>query len=147
MPHFQKCLAPKGKSLDNLLIIKALAFSFSGGIGIHYWNCEGYDFLKGKDIVVLGTPHLNNVVYNMYAKVIGIDLNNIDLEMQYQKIDWNGFRFMFMAYNDRDMREIQLSLIESELVQAIGRARALRTDARVEVYSNLPLLVSDKFVY
>jgi len=96
--------------------------------------------------VVLGTPHLNNVVYNMYAKVIGIDLNNIDLEMQYQKIEWNGFRFMFMAYNDRDMREIQLSLIESELVQAIGRARALRTDAKVEVYSNLPLQVSDKFV-
>ena len=114
---------------------------------IHYWNCEGLDILKGKDIVVLGTPHLNTVVYNLYGKIIGIDLDNIDLEMKYQKIEWNGFRFMFMAYNDRNMREIQLSLIESELVQAIGRARALRTDAKVEVYSNLPLLVSDKFVY
>jgi hypothetical protein len=83
----------------------------------------------------------------MYAKVIGIDFKDIDLEMKYQKIEWNGFRFMFMAYNNKDMREIQLSLIESELVQAIGRARVIRTDAKVEVYSNLPLQVSDKFVY
>lgn len=116
-------------------------------MGIHYWNCEGLDILKGKDIVVLGTPHLNNVVYTLYAKVIGLDLNNCDLEMKHQKIEWNGFRFTFMAYNDKGMREIQLSLIESELIQAIGRARVLRTDAKVKVYSNLPLQVSDKFVY
>jgi hypothetical protein len=116
-------------------------------LDIHYGNCDGLDVLKGKDIVVLGTPHLNNVVYYLYATVMGIDLANIDLDMKYQKIDWNGFRFMFMTYNNEDLRKIQLSLIETELIQAVGRARTLRTDARVEVYSNLPLLVSDEFVY
>jgi hypothetical protein len=114
---------------------------------IHFGNCDGLDKLKGQDIVVLGTPHLNNIVYHLYATVMGIDLQQIDLEMKYQKIDWKGFRFMFMAYNNEELRKIQLSLIESELIQAVGRARTLRTDAKVEVYSNLPLLVSDKFVF
>ena len=114
---------------------------------VHFGNCDGLDKLKGQDIVVLGTPHLNNIVYHLYATVMGIDLANIDLEMKYQKIDRNGFRFMFMAYNNEELRKIQLSLIESELIQAVGRARTLRTDAKVEVYSNLPLLVSDKFVF
>jgi hypothetical protein len=42
---------------------------------------------------------------------------------------------------------IGLLLIESDLIQAIGRARTLRTDAKVEVYSNFPLRISDHFIW
>jgi hypothetical protein len=119
----------------------------SDNLEIHYGNCEGFDSLKGSDIVVLGTPHLNNIVYFLYAKVLGITLDDEGCLMRHQKIEWNGFRFMFMSFNDEQLRNIQLSLIESELQQAVGRARTIRTDAKVMVYSNLPLTISDRFVY
>ena len=119
----------------------------SDNLEIHYGNCEGFDSLKGEDIVVLGTPHLNNIVYFLYAKVLGITLDDEGCLMRHQKIEWNGFRFMFMSFNDEQLRNIQLSLIESELQQAVGRARTIRTDAKVMVYSNLPLTISDRFVY
>jgi hypothetical protein len=54
---------------------------------------------------------------------------------------------MFNCYDNLELREIQLGLIESDLIQAIGRARTLRTDATVEVYSNFPLRISDKFIW
>ena len=60
------------------------------------------------------------------------------------KVDWKGFRFRFMTYEDERLRNIQLSIIEAELVQAAGRARSLRTDAKVEIYSNLPLRIATR---
>ena len=42
---------------------------------------------------------------------------------------------------------IQLGLIESDLIQAVGRARTLRTEAIVELYSNFPLRISHQFVW
>ena len=44
------------------------------------------------------------------------------------------------------LREIQLYLIESELIQAVGRARLLRNDCTVTVLSNLPITQAD-FIY
>jgi hypothetical protein len=44
------------------------------------------------------------------------------------------------------LQNIQLSLIESELIQAAGRARALREDVEVDIYANLPLSITQTFV-
>ena len=115
--------------------------------GIHFGNCSGYDTLKGQDIAVVGTPHKNNIEYTLTAKVIGIDFKTTDTTISYQKIEYNGFRFMFKCYDNEQLREIQLGLIESDLIQAIGRARTLRTDANVQVYSNYPLRISDEFIF
>jgi len=38
-----------------------------------------------------------------------------------------------------------LSFIESDLIQAVGRARTLRTSAHVDLYSSFPLRISDEF--
>jgi len=48
--------------------------------------------------------------------------------------------------NDLLLREIQISIIESELIQSIGRARLLRNDCTVVVLSNLPIQQAE-FVY
>ena len=116
-------------------------------LNIHFGNCEGYNSLKGQDINVVGTPHFNNIVYLLYAKILGLDIHTSDNTMTYQNIEWNGFRFMFQCYDNLDLRNIQLSLIQSELIQAVGRARTLITDARVDLYSNFPLDLSTEFVY
>jgi hypothetical protein len=109
---------------------------------LHYGNCTGYDFLKGQNIAVIGTPHKNEILYLFTAYAMGIDLNQINLKIKDLKISWKGFSFRFSTYEDQRMMNIQLGAIESELVQAIGRSRSLRTDATVLVYSNLPLQIS-----
>ena len=43
-----------------------------------------------------------------------------------------------MTFADKSMRNLQLFLIETELEQAIGRARVLREDCAVYVFSNYP---------
>jgi hypothetical protein len=108
---------------------------------IHYGNCEGYDFLNGVDLAVVGTPHKNELHYLFTAYALGIDLTSVNLELQDLKIDWKGIRFRFTTYEDERLRNIQLGAIEADLVQAIGRARSLRTNAEVLVYSNLPLQI------
>jgi len=114
---------------------------------MYFGNCSGYDTLKGQNIAVVGTPHRNNVEYFLTAKVLGIEFNTTDTTMTYQQVTHNGFKFKFNRFDNEDLRMIQFSLIESDLIQAIGRARTLRTNAKVEVYSNYPLRISDDFIY
>jgi hypothetical protein len=78
---------------------------------------------------------------------MGINTNCIDKKMEYQTIQWKGRQFKFQTFNNPDLRNIQLHLIEGELTQAIGRARTIRTEAQVEVFSNFPLLMTDKFIF
>ena len=97
--------------------------------------------------MVIGTPHINEIVYLFHAEFLGIDTNNIDKKMDYQTIQHNGMQFKFKAFNNMDLREIQLNLIEGELIQAVGRARTIRTDAQVQVYSNFPLTIADEYIF
>jgi len=136
--------------VGNKLVItfKTFADQFNNPArNIHFGNCSGYDSLKGKDIAIVGTPHRNNIEYFLTAKVCGIDFKTTDTTMIYQRIEYNGFRFKFNCFENEELRKIQLSFIESDLIQAVGRARTLRTDAKVEVYSNFPLRISDSFRY
>jgi hypothetical protein len=112
---------------------------------VHFGNCEGYDHLNGKDIVLVGTPHNNELNYLFIAHSIGINLKELDCTLKDLKIDWKGYRFRFMSYEDERLRNIQLGIIEAELIQAAGRARSLRTEAKVLIYSNLPLQIADVF--
>lgn len=112
---------------------------------MYFGNCSGYDSMKGIDIAVVGTPHRNNIQYFLTAKVLGIDFKTTDTTMSHQKIDYNGFRFKFNCFDNEELRNIQLSFIESDLIQAVGRARTLRTSAHVDLYSSFPLRMSDEF--
>ena len=57
-----------------------------------------------------------------------------------QIVEHNGFRFWFSAYNDPNLRMLQFYFLESELRQAIGRARVNTELCTVTLYSNYPLL-------
>ena len=106
---------------------------------IHFGNLSGYDSLKGQDINIVGTYHLNNAVYLLYAKALGIKVKPSGQIMEMRTVERNGLRFRFNTYNSEKLQKIQMSLIESELLQAIGRARLLREDCSVHLYSNLPI--------
>lgn len=114
---------------------------------IYFGNCSGYDTLAGENLVVVGTPHRNNVEYLLLAKALGIDFNTSNTTMGFKEIKHNGFRFTFNCYDHPELREIQLGLIESDLIQAVGRARTLRTESTVELYSNFPLRIAHQFIW
>lgn len=103
----------------------------------------GINAFSGQDIAVVGTPHLNPIVYLLFANALGKKprgCNTAKNSTSYIKIKRNGFEFYFQTYNKEDiLQEIQLYLIEAELLQAIGRARALRNECTVTVLSNLPV--------
>lgn len=114
---------------------------------MHFGNCSGYDTLKGKDIAVVGTPHRNNLEYYLTGKALGIDFEISEKVMTMNEISFHGFEFNFNCFINPELRLIQLALIQSDLIQAVGRARTLRTNAIVKVYSNFPLRDADEFIY
>ena len=137
------------KKVDDLPVITFNSFGrhFKNPVqDMYFGNCSGYDTLKGSNIAVVGTPHHNNIEYFLTAKALGIDFKTSDTTMSHQKIEYNGFRFKFNCFDNKDLREIQLAMIESDLIQAVGRARILRTNAHVDLYSNFPLRLSDEFI-
>ena len=110
----------------------------------YFGNCSGGDELKGQDIAVIGTPNKPQFVYMFYAEIMGLTNNN-DFELEDQIIEWNDFRFRFFTYRNEGLRNIQLSLIEAELLQACGRNRTLREMCTTKVFSSLPLKITKKF--
>lgn len=121
--------------------------SFGDSIGtasdkMHFGNCSGYNDYKGKDINVLGCPHRANPQYFLMGKELGANVDKYNRQIRMQTVTTENFRFSFNTFDNEDLRQIQLSLIESELIQAVGRARALREDSRVDVYANFPLPIA-----
>ena len=106
---------------------------------IHFGNSEGHDELKEQSMAVIGTPHYPAWMYELIAYTLGFEVNDFQRP---QYVEHNGYGFRFMTYSDEILRSIQFWLIESELEQAIGRARLLsKKSAGVIVYlfSNFPL--------
>ena len=109
----------------------------------HFGNCSGYDHLKGQDIKVIGTPypHMSKVL--LLAKVLGITGST---EWGRKNVEYNGLEFNFSCFKDNDkLSGILFDLIHSDLVQAVGRARTLREDCRVDLYSNFPLRIATSY--
>jgi hypothetical protein len=105
----------------------------------HFGNTAGRDEWKGENIDVIGTPHLQPWIYEFFAYSIGLEFA-LDIALNPNAIvERNGYRFRFAAYDHTGLRNIQFYMIESELEQAAGRARLLRCDCTVNLYSNFPL--------
>jgi hypothetical protein len=107
---------------------------------MHYGKTTGFDHLKGKDIAVVGTPHANPKTIILYAVALGMPVASNEFDaIKQQCVDHNGFRFWFNAYDNEYLRTVQFHFIESDLKQAVGRARVNTEPALVKLYSNYPL--------
>ena len=123
------------------------ANSFKKGVkDIYFWNTSGYDKLKGQNIAVVGTPHVPENVYFLYAICLEIDFAPVDTKMSRQSVTYNGYTFPFMTYSHLELRDLQLGMINGELVQAVGRARTLREECNVLLLSNFPLKETTEFL-
>ena len=104
---------------------------------MHFGKVMGYDELKGQDINVLGTFFINPIAIFLYAKLLDMSIDSYEFENQI--VLHNGFRFPFSTYNNQDLRSIHFYIAQTELRQAIGRARVNTEHCKVYVYSNFPL--------
>lgn len=108
------------------------------GIGeMHYGNCEGSNMLEGEDILVIGSAYQPPFIYVLAAAALGFEIS--DTEMHNQYVEHNGYRFKYYAFDDEELRTVQFWMTESELEQAVGRARLLWHDCTAYVASNFPV--------
>ena len=105
---------------------------------LHFGNAEGSNTLEGEDILVVGTPYHADFIYKLAAFTMEMDFDE-DEEVEPQVVTHNGYRFRFTTFKDVDLQAIQFWMIESELEQAVGRARLLRNSCNVHLFSNFPL--------
>jgi hypothetical protein len=105
----------------------------------HFGNTAGCDEWKGQNIDVIGTYHQQEWVYKFFAYSIGLECDLDAAINPSAVVERNGYRFRFATYDDTTLRAIQFYMIESELEQAVGRARLLRCDCTVNLFSNFPL--------
>lgn len=117
---------------------KTITFMKEGIGSLHFGNTEGSNMLEGKDILVVGTPYHAEFLYKLAAISMGIEFDEEE-KMMLQIIDHNGYRFRFTTFRNEGLRKIHLWMIESELEQAVGRARLLRNACTVHLFSNFPL--------
>lgn len=119
---------------------------------INLRNCSGMDNLQDKDLAVVGTPHVPPVVYHLFAFLLGYNTNvgrTDDRECQYNIVSRNGFTFYFNTYFDNAyLQNIQFYLIDSALMQCVGRARLINNERRrVLVLSNYLIPQATVFNY
>lgn len=129
----EKLLRWFGLSINNLITFKS-----QGKGELHFGNTEGSNMLEGQDILVVGTPYHIEFLYKLVAFSMGVEFEE-DEKMTKQTTEHNGYRFKFTTFRDADLRHIHLWMIESELEQAVGRARLLRNECTVHLFSNFPL--------
>lgn len=105
----------------------------------HFGAIEGLDILKGKDIVVVGLPYHNELQYRffMYA-VYGTVYNPVE-KSRFRRIEYNNYSFKLNTQQNERYQRIQTYLISTELEQAVGRARLLRYNCKVYLYSGFPV--------
>lgn len=107
--------------------------------GIHFGNSTGLNGLEGHDLAVIGTPYRVEEYYKLIACYLGADVNKEgDKRPSLRRAEYKGNSFLITTYKDPLLREVQLYSIESELEQCAGRARLLRQDCSVYVFSCFP---------
>ena len=133
----------KWSSFDHMITFKKYDRS-----DMYFGNAIGCDNLKGENINVIGTPYQVDFLYKLLPFSFGLDIDE-SAEMKPCIVKHNGYRFKFTTYEDDILQKFHMWMIESELEQAVGRARLLRCNCTVNLFSNFPLkqAVMKKFDY
>lgn len=106
---------------------------------LNIYASTGSNNYQGKDIVVVGDPHLPTSVYRLMSKALGYEWQTKDLELEFLKVQSDGFDFMYYTFRHEGLRKIQFYCIDRIIQQAVGRARANRTDGNVLAICRKPI--------
>lgn len=106
--------------------------------GIHFGNAVGINDMKGKDIAIIGTFFKHPVAYMLPCCYI-YESNSVNGDkLKRQRVEYKGRNFLIMAFSNENLRNFQMYSLESEMEQCIGRARLLRYNCTVYLFSAFP---------
>ena len=107
-------------------------------IGVYFGRAIGLDGLKGKNIAIIGTPFDNPLGYELVCcHLYGPSVVN-GQRMTRQRVKHKGKSFILNTYSQPDLQRYMLYVIDSKLEQCIGRARLLRENCTVYLFSSFP---------
>lgn len=122
------------------------SFPKSSETSMHFGYVEGMNGLEAQDLTVIGTPVPPPHVTYLMAKILGF---SFILSGTVKKIRWvtlDGQTFQMKTFVDEGLAQIEIRLARMKLEQAVGRARAIRNDCQVTVYSKIPCRQTDIFI-
>ena len=112
---------------------------FETPAGMHFGNVEGIDVLAGSDLNVVGTWNLNPTALHLMAAVLGRE----EVQFARPRLATNrhaGFAWRDFCYaDDQVLLSLQNYTRHAMLMQAVGRARLVRNDVEVHVWTNVPV--------
>ena len=108
-------------------------------IDLHFGNTSGIDKYKGKNLCIVGTFYKRGEEYKLIAAYLGADVNNKeDVNPRPRRVNYGNKNFIITTYKEPLLQELQLYQIQSEMEQAVGRARLLRNNCTVYLFSSFP---------
>ena len=103
---------------------------------LYYGKALGTNSFAGRDITIIGTPHVPEYVYKLFAAELNHDTAS---SLAVRKAEYANYEFELMTFDDPFLKEIQSYIISTELEQAVGRARLISNDCTVSLYSSFPV--------
>ena len=136
----QKVINQLNENIGNMPVItyRSIKDHFTKPSTCHFGYLYGSNDLENEEMAVVGINRYENPRYILLAYLMGIESKE-GYEMQYQQVEYNGYRFKFMTFKDNNLRKVHLDITNNEMIQAVGRGRILRNDNIVHLYSGFPL--------
>lgn len=92
---------------------------------------EGKDCLKGRKVIVMGSNRIND--FDLAVMSLGMAVPPTNFERKRRRLRRSGIEFDFYGFADDNLEELYEWLIDTETIQDVGRARALRENTSVLV--------------
>lgn len=106
------------------------------GEPIYIENCAGIDYMKGKDLIVIGKA---DIPRNSYMDMLHNGNLSDRMKMTTRVIDDTGVEAYIYGFTEPELWELQAEQIRLPLEQAVGRARTLWYDCNVYVFCDFPV--------
>lgn len=115
-------------------------FENEGAQALHFGNVAGIDKYKGNDLVVFGTYSMNPTLYALYTNAIFPEFRVETIPaFEDQLVCNDGYKFHFWTCASNEaFRKIHMWMVESELIQALGRARPVDNACLIQLYGSYP---------
>jgi len=107
---------------------------------MYFGGLEGLDGFKNKNVAIIGTPFIPSE-HILFLHFCIFNNNPDNIEMDKIQVEANGYKFFIKTFIDEKLQKIHIALINQSMVQAVGRARLLRSDENniMEIYSTFPV--------
>ena len=103
---------------------------------IHIGHCEGFNELKSQNLSIVGTPIPHPFLVFLYAKALNVEY--VTQQKGMRTVELDDCHFRMYTFLDDNLCQIEIRLARMQIDQLVGRARTLRNNCVVSVYSGIP---------